>query len=111
MHINRTMEVNMRKNKTKSFWKDHVRRFKKLDVTQAQYCRQNNLSQNYFSRVLSKMNADSENDNAFIEIIKPDKINAGGITLNVKDKYSIVVPDAIDSASLNLLLDILEKRT
>ena len=101
----------MHRNKNKSFWKDHAGRFKKLDVTQAQYCRQNNLSQNYFSRVLSKMEADRENENTFIEITKPDKIPAGRLTLSVKDKYSIAIPDIFDASSLKSLLDILEKRT
>jgi hypothetical protein len=105
------MEVNMHRNKTKNFWEDHAGKFIKLDITQAQYCRKNNLSQNYFSRVLSKTKAYSKNENTFIEITKPDKMPTGRITLNVKDKYSIVVQDVIDSASLNLLLDILEKRT
>jgi hypothetical protein len=105
------MEVNMRKNKTKGFWKGHAEKFKKLDITQAEYCRQNNLSQNYFSRVLSKMEADKENKNVFIEITKPDRIPAGRLTLSVKDKYSIAIPDIFDASSLKSLLDILEKRT
>jgi hypothetical protein len=105
------MEVNMRKNKTKNFWKDHVLKFRMLDITQAQYCRENNLSQNYFSRVLSRMKEYEENKDTFIEIIKPDKMPSGRVTLAVNDKYSITLPNIFDSASLKVLLDILEKRT
>lgn len=105
------MEVNMRKYKNKNFWKDHIRKFRTLGITQAQYCRENNLSQNYFSRVFSRtIKADAERNNDFVEIIKTNKTAAGQITLKISDKYLIAIHEIFNAASLNSLLDILEKR-
>ena len=101
----------MQKKRDKNFWKSHVLLFNKQNISQAQYCRENNLRQNYFSRVLMREKIKSKNNIDFIEI-KNDvkKIVDSHIILNLGNKYSITIPAIFEKSCLDEILNILESR-
>jgi hypothetical protein len=94
----------------KDFWKNHIAAYSESDLTQAEYCRMNNINANYLSKLL-RIEIKDNPGNAFVQI-KPaiqDYMN-DNLRLTLSDKYIITIPDNFSNETLKRILDILEAR-
>lgn len=94
----------------KNFWENHVTAFLESDVSQAEYCRSNNINANYLSKLVRM----KKQDNSFKNLVQIKPIARGFfdncLKLSLSDKYSILAPDNFSNETLKNLLDILEVR-
>ena len=89
-----------------NFWNNHFTKWKESSLTQAEYCRQNKLDEQLFSKWKIKIN---KNDNpAFVEIKKEitskKELSASNIELEIFNKITIKLkPDFCPATLLKLL--------
>ena len=71
--------MNTKNNQKLTLW-EHVKKWEKTDLTQADYCRKNEIQYSSFSAIKSQIQKSNQKKSDFIEIpvqnVKPDKSNS-----------------------------------
>ena len=83
-----------RKPRGRDFWINHINTWLQCDLTQADYCRQNNISKTAFYGWKCKLKAEEQEaqDNAFVAVqIKPPQEN----TIQNSDTLAITLANGI----------------
>ena len=97
------------------FWKDHLENWQKSDLTQVQYCKDQQLKFSTFQYWKAKLAKQSLSKPLLPVTIKPEvtattRSFPSGISLSVKDRYTIELEIGFNPDTLHQLLDFLESR-
>ncbi len=97
------------------FWSEQIRLWKESSLSQAEYCKNNNLDQQLFSkwkiRILKINNNQQVN---FVKIkpkVKKEYFESEYIKLIIKDKYAINIHSGFNKETLKNLLETIEGYT
>ena len=107
------MTKDLRKLKSKerlAFWTNHIKSWKESKLTQAEYCRQNNLQKQLFSKWKTKMiGKEEKGSERFVEISVGPTYNAipDSIELVIRDTYKINIRSNFNPEALKKLLMVL----
>jgi len=98
--------------KAKKFWEEHIKNWSKKGISQAEYCRQNKLNQDTFSKWKMKIgkrvdNSFVESANNFIEVKIPETTDESEIELVVKDIFKLKLKPDFNSRLLKDVLKII----
>lgn len=99
-----------RSYKKQRFWEKHIKLWKQGSLTQAEYCRQNNLkikSFGYWKRRLKELTEEIRFVPVRFDL--PDTEKPGtSLKVAVNGRYCIEVPDGFSSNTLKQVLRVLE---
>jgi hypothetical protein len=94
----------------KYFWNNHVTAFLKSNLSQAEYCRSNNINANYLSKLVRMKRQENPcKDLVRINPIVPTFFE-NSLKLSLSDKYTILIPDDFSNEALKNILDVLDAR-
>lgn len=92
---------NQRRTENKKGWQHHIEEWKASGLSQAEYCRKNNLRSRglgYWKRKLEKQNLPE-----LVEV--PVSVGVPGVLkLNIGSGFQIEIPDGFSSATLDQIL-------
>ena len=92
---------NQRRAENKKCWQHHIEKWKASGLSQAEYCRKNNLRSRgfgYWKRKLEKQNLPE-----LVEV--PVSLSTAGVLkLNIGHQFQIEIPDGFSSATLGQIL-------
>ena len=93
-----------------NFWKQHYDQWLETDLSQAEYCRQNNLNRHRWG-YWRKRFVKTESTTEFVPLPLNQSIgflSPSPITLIIKDTYKIEIDRGFDPTTLKLLLSVLQ---
>jgi len=98
---------NERNQKRQTFWKTHLEQWSKSDMTQREYCRQNDLIAHRFT--YWKTNFKTKNlPVEFIQVLPdPVRIDPSDLKLNIGPGLQIEIPDGFSRTTLERVLSTL----
>ena len=105
---------NPRQSKTE-FWNRHIENWRNSDLTQVEYCRQNELNRHTFGYWKSKLNK-KQVFKPFLPVsIQPEASPnnssfPSGISLSVGDRFDVRLEVGFNCDTLSRLIDVLETR-
>ncbi len=97
------------------FWNQHIENWSSSDLTQVEYCRQNELNRHTFSYWKSKLN-NKETFRPFLPVsIQPETTPSNssfpsGISLSFNDRFDVRLEVGFNCDTLSRLIDVLETR-
>jgi hypothetical protein len=104
-----TRKANDRKQ---AHWRKHIEQWQGSSLTQAEYCRRNNLKTRTFTYWKRRLKA-ATNEIRFVPVpIEPPRLEKPNprIKISVNDHYRIEVPDGFNPDTLEQILRVLEVR-
>ncbi len=100
-----TQRWNQRRAENKRRWENHIEKWEASGLSQAAYCRKNNLRSRgfgYWKRKLEKQNLPE-----FVEV-PAISVKAGGVLkLNIGHQFQIEIPDEFSTQTLGQVLLVL----
>ena len=90
------------------YWQNHIELWSQSDLSQAAYCRKNNLnikSFNYFKSRLKKDNLPVQ----FMQVPIEQMPALSFLRLNIGSSFQIEIPDGFSQNSLTRVLQVLEE--
>jgi len=110
-----TDQLQKKNQKRLQFWQEHIKAWAFTELSQREYCRQNNLKTNrftYWKRKLQKDSLPVEFIQIPVEPVQPDHLfcnNETFLRLTVNSRLTIEIPDGFTSATLKQVLLTLEE--
>jgi uncharacterized protein YnzC (UPF0291/DUF896 family) len=101
---------NQRSYKTRPFWESHIKNWKASSLTQAEYCRQNNLKEKSFT-YWKRCVQETAQAIRFVPVaydVTPVIKTSLPIKMLVKNRYVIEVEDGFTPDILNEILRVLK---
>ena len=90
---------------TEEKWREHFKNWKASGLSQADYCRENGISQHSFTYWRTKLGAaPKKQSSSFIEIRRPESVQ--GFEL-IAGEVTVKVPPGFDAKDLSRLLEAL----
>ena len=102
--------IQARKYRDSKFWSAHVEKWQNSGLTQAEYCRQNNLREKSLTYWKGKMARTSE-EIRFVPVpfVNPPPVSKGSaIKVLVSERYVIEVVDGFTPSTLKQIIRVLE---
>ena len=103
------MKLNQRNMERENFWKDKISAWEKSGLNQSEFCKQNNIDKQLFSKW--KIRISKNNGNNFVQIpfkIEKDFSSLSEIELIIKEQYKIKVQSNFDPETLKKLIKTIE---
>ena len=101
----------MAKKHDQNFWINHINAFEKSGLSQAEYCRENKITPQHFSKLRNKYKKMKLETDDFIELSPSVHNNTNDlIKIHLSHKYTISIPYPFSKDHLIKLLDLLENR-
>lgn len=103
-------EKSKRRYRSRQFWEGHVRKWRDSTLTQAEYCRQNNLNPRSLTHWKGEITRTCE-EIRFVPVpfAGPLPMKTGtAIKLAINEKYMVEVPDGFTPSTLKQVLQVLE---
>ena len=89
----------------RKFWEDHVEAWQHSGLTQAEYCRQNNLKNHRWWYWRKRISCSAETDVTFVPLhFSSSKISRAGISVVTPNGYRIVCDTGVDFSKLRQLI-------
>ncbi len=109
------VDTNTRQSK-QAFWNYHVDTWRKSELTQVQYCLENQLNKHTFTYWKSKLEKQSLFPPLLPVAIQPEikqtsSSNHSGITIGYHDRFHIRLEADFNRDTLSRLIDLLEDRS
>ena len=103
------MQINQKRFE---FWSEQMKLWKESNLSQAVYCKNNNLDQQLFSKwKIRILNLNDDQKTKLVRIpakLKNDFSVNGQIELIIKDKYKINIHSGFDQNTLKSLMETIE---
>lgn len=99
----------------RTFWQRHITSWEKMDISQAEYCRQNGLSSRSFGYWKKRQNNAKVNPVSFVPVpLAPpmaigSKVGRAPICIVIDDRHRIEVGDDFSPLTLQRLVHTLEQ--
>lgn len=103
------MSLNQRNHKRLDFWNNQIKSWKESGLSQSEYCRQNNIDEQLFSKW--KIRLSKNNENKFVRVpvkLKNSFSNLSEIELLIKENYTIKVHSGFNPETLKRLIKVIE---
>ncbi len=112
--MNRSKQTGTKQSK-KGYWSRHIENWSNSDLTQVEYCRQNNLNRYTFSYWKSKLNKTQTFRPLLPVSVRPDttSVNSSfpsGVSLSFNDSFHVRLEVGFNCDTLSRLIDVLETR-
>ena len=98
-----------KKNSTRDYWLQHYKSFKTQEITQREYCRNNDLGYWTFNTWKRKFDK-SETETTLQEIpikISPKSTQASSIEIVLENSLRILIPDNFSENTLKKIITVL----
>ena len=116
MFMNKSDQANSTTRQSRSeYWSQHIENWSNSDLTQVEYCRQNELNRHTFNYWKSKLNR-KETFRPFLPVsIQPESTSdkqsfPSGISLSFDKRFDVRLEIGFNCDTLSRLIDILETR-
>ena len=110
--MNENKNIARKRQANREFWRKHVESWEKSGLTQAQYCRQNDLNHHMFGYHRSKKN--ERNDfRPFLPVsvtpgkTRPEASFPSGVSLSFDDRFNVQLEVGFNSDTLRRVIDLL----
>jgi hypothetical protein len=89
----------------RQFWEDHVQAWQQSGLTQAEYCRQNNLKNHRWWYWRKRISHPSETNVTFVPLrFSSSKLSRAGISVVTPNGYRIECDNGVDVSKLRQLI-------
>ena len=103
------MSLNQRNLKRQNFWKDQIKSWKEIGLSQAEYCRKYNINKQLFSKWKIKLLKTKENRLVQIPIkVKNNFLKSDDLELVIKDQYKIKIHSGFNPETLKRLIKLIK---
>ena len=90
------------------FWEEHIKRWNKRGVSQAKYCKENNLNKNLFSKWKNKIiPKDIVKANEFVELKVSEMSKESEIEVIVKDIFKLRLKSGFDKELVKEVIEVI----
>ena len=116
MFMNRAQQTDSNTRQSKSeYWAGHIKNWSNSDLTQVEYCRQNNLNRHTFNYWKSKLNRIQTFRPLLPVSVRPDtaSVNSSfpsGVSLSFSNHFDVRLEVGFNCDTLSRLIDVLETR-
>lgn len=89
------------------FWKSHIEQWSQTNLSQREYCRQNNLLHTRFTYWKSKFSQKTL-PMELIQVPMPIRFSDSGVKLNIGRGLQVEIPDGFKQETLEQVLSVLK---
>lgn len=98
-----------RKNSPRNYWQQHYQSFKKLSITQREYCRQNNLGYWTFNKWKRFFDQESTSTSLQQLPVKYQPVKPEKLEIILQDNLKISIPEHFSEQTLRKVISALRE--